>query len=138
MSSGPATPRACSSQQPGNLNTVCYQLTFEKDDDFPLGRDTLHTRMEHHSPEEHPMAWHLNSIEEEEDEEEEEDTEEQFPTAPLKDDVWMEEPGTCAFMNIHNKICALTLAHTAWITYTSLWIMHLTTWTSATFLTSLM
>ena len=28
-------------------------------------------------------------------------------------------------MNIHIMICALTLAHTAWISYTSLWILHL-------------
>ena len=94
--------------------------------------------MEHHLPEEHPMACHLTSIEEED---EEEDAEEHFPTALLNDDVWMEEPvqtSTYAFMNIHNMICAHTHACTAWISYTSLWIMHHSTWTSATFLTSLM
>ena len=44
--------------------------------------------------------------------------------APLDDNIWMEEPvqtGTSASMNSHNHMtCALTLAHTAWISYTPL------------------
>ena len=78
MSFGPATPRVLSSQQSGNLTTVCHCLMFEEDDKSLLGRDTLHTRMEHHSPEEPPMAHHLTSIEEEG--QEEEDAEEHFQT----------------------------------------------------------
>ena len=76
--------------------------------------------MECHSPEEHPMVCHITSADKEEDEEEE-DAEEHFSTALLNDDIWMEEPvlqGTYAFMNIHNMICAHTLAYMAWIRYT--------------------
>ena len=70
---------------------------FKEDDESSLGRHTLHTRMEQNSPEEHPMAHHLTSIEGEE----EEDTEEHFSTAPLHDDVWMEEPIPDRHLCIH-------------------------------------
>ena len=73
---------------------------FKEDDESSLGRDTLHTRMKHHSPEEQPMAHHLTNIEEED--EEEEDAEEHFPTAPLNDDVWMEEPVPDRHLCIHD------------------------------------
>ena len=46
------------------------------------------------------------------------------------------QKGTYVFMNIHSMICVLTLAHRAWISYTSLQITHLSTGTSVTFLTS--
>ena len=82
-------------------------LTFEEDDYSSLCRDTPNTRTEHHSPEEHPMAHHLTSIEEED--KEEEDTEEDFPTAPLNDNVWMEKPVPDRHLCIHehsqNKLC---------------------------------
>ena len=81
---------------------VCHCLTFEEDDESSLGRDTLHTRMEHHSPEEHPMACHLFNIEEED--EEEEDTGEHFPTVSLNDDVWMEEPDPQRHLCIHEHL----------------------------------
>ena len=68
---------------------------FEEDDESSLDRDTLHTRMEHHSPEEHPMAHHLSSADEDKEEEE------HFPTAPLNDDVWMEEPVPDRHLCIH-------------------------------------
>ena len=71
---------------------------FKEDDESSLGRDTLHTRMEHSSPKGHPMAHHLTSIEEDE---EEDDTEEHFPTASLNDDVWMEEPVPYRNLCIH-------------------------------------
>ena len=61
---------------------------------------TLCTRMEHHSPEEPPMACHLTSVDEEQDEEEE-DAEEHFPTAPLNDDIEMEEPVLDRHLCIH-------------------------------------
>ena len=65
-----------------------------------------------HSPEEHPVACHLTSIEEE-DEEEGEDAEEHLPNSIH----WMmmfrwknqSQTGTYAFRNIHKMICALTL-----------------------------
>ena len=98
LSFRPATPRALSPQQPGNLTTVCHHLTFEEDDDSSLDSNTLHTRMEHHSPEEHPMAHHLTSADEDE---EEEDAKEHFPTVPLNDDVWMEEPVPDRHLCIH-------------------------------------
>ena len=78
---------------------VYCHLTFEEDDESLLGTDTPHTRMEHHSPEEHPMTHHLISIEEED--EEEEDTEEHFPTTSLNDNVWMEEPVPDRHLCIH-------------------------------------
>ena len=53
LSFGPATPRACSSQQPGTLTTVCHHLMFEENDDSSLD-NTLLARTEHHSPVEHP------------------------------------------------------------------------------------
>ena len=43
--------------------------------------------MEQSSPTEHQMAHHLTSADDEEEVEEE-----HFPTAPLSNDVWMEEP----------------------------------------------
>ena len=99
LSFGPVTP-ITHSLLPGNLNTVCYHLMFDKDDDSLLDNNTLHTRMDHHSPQEHPMAHHLTSADEEEDKEEE-DAEEHFPTAPLIDDVWIEEPVPDRHLCIH-------------------------------------
>ena len=61
-----------------------HHLKFEADDGSSLDNNTLLARMEHHSPVEHPMACHLSNTDEEE--------EEHFPTAPLNDDAWMEEP----------------------------------------------
>ena len=58
--------------------------------------------MEHHSPDEHTMAHHLTSIEEED--EEEKDAEEHFPTASLDDDVWMEEPVPGRHLCIHEDL----------------------------------
>ena len=93
LSFGPATPRACSSQQPGNITTVHCYLMFEEDEDSSLDNDTLLARMEHHSPVEHPMACCLSSTDVEE--------EEHFPTASLNDDVWMEEPVPDRHLCIH-------------------------------------
>ena len=52
--------------------------------------------MEQSSLTEHQMAYHLTSAEEEEDEEEE-----HFPTVPLDDDVYMEEPVPDRHLCIH-------------------------------------
>ena len=94
MSFRPATPRTHSPQQPGNLTTVHCHLTFEGDDNSSIDSNTLHTRTEHHSPVEHPMAHHLTSADEEEEEG-------NFPTAPLNDDIWMEEPVSDRHLYIH-------------------------------------
>ena len=75
LSFGTATSRTHSLQQPGNLTTVHHHLTFEEDDSSSLDSNTLHTKREHHSPVEHPMACYLTSTDKEE--------EEHFPTAPL-------------------------------------------------------
>ena len=45
------------------------------------------------------MAHHLSSTEE--DKEEEKEEEEHFPTAPLNDDIWMEEPVPDMHLCIH-------------------------------------
>ena len=70
-------------------------------EDSSLDNNTLHTRMEHHSPEEHQMAHHLTSAIEEGKGKEEEDAEEHFPTAPLNDDIWMQEPIPDRHLCIH-------------------------------------
>ena len=75
---------------------VHCHLTFEEDDDSSIDSNTLHARTEHHSPLEHPMAHHLTSADEEEDIEEE-----HFTTAPLNDDVWMEEQVPDRHLCIH-------------------------------------
>ena len=53
--------------------------------------------------------------------EEEEEVEEHFPTAPLDDDVWMEEPVPNRHLYIHEQSqphgLHPSLAHTAWISY---------------------
>ena len=69
-------------------------LTFEEDDNSSMDSNPLPGSMEQCSPTEHPMACHLTSPdkEEEEEDEEEEEEEEHFSTAPLSDDIWMEEP----------------------------------------------
>ena len=84
LSFGPATPRAHSPHWPDNLNTVHHHLTFEEDDDSSIDSNQLHD-------------CHLTSA----DKEEEEDDEEHFPTAPLNDDVWMEEPVPDRHLCIH-------------------------------------
>ena len=66
--------------------------------------------IENHSSEDNTLAHHLPSTAEDEDN----DMEEHFPTVSLDDDFWLEEPvqrGTCAYMKMHNMICALIHAH---------------------------
>ena len=101
-------PRAHPSPQPSAITTVHHCLTYEEDEE-----STLDPRMEDHSPDKDTLAHCLPSIAEED--EEEEDAEEHFPTASLDDNVWMEEPipdWQLCIMEIHNMICALTLACT--------------------------
>ena len=91
LSFGTATPRAHPSPNP--ITTVHCCFMFRGDKESSPNRGTLHPRMEHHSPVEHPMACHFSSIEE--------DEEEYFPTAPLNDYVWMEEPVLDRHLSIH-------------------------------------
>ena len=62
-----------------------HHLTFEEDDDSSIDSNPIH-------------EGHLTSAD---DEEEEEDVEEHFPTAPLDDDVWVEEPVPDGHLCIH-------------------------------------
>ena len=102
-----------SPQQPSNLTTLHHYLMFVEHDDSLLDDNTLHARMENHSPEEHPVAHHLTSAEEEEEDEEDEDLEEHFPTSLLNDDVWMEEPVPDRHLCIHehsqHSLCPIPL-----------------------------
>ena len=127
LSFRPATPRAHSPQQPGKPTTVHCCLTFEEDNNSSLDNNSLHTRMEHHSPVEHPMDCHLPSADEEED------GEEHFPTAPLNDEIWMKEPVPDRHLHIHehsqHDLCSYLCPY-SWDHFT-----YLSTWISATFLT---
>ena len=58
-------------------------LTFEEDDDSSVDSNPFHDS-------------HLTSADEEEEE-----VEEHFPTAPLDDDIWMEEPVADRHLCIH-------------------------------------
>ena len=97
LSFGPATPREHSPHWPGNLTTVHCHLRFKEDDNSSIDSTTFHARTEHHSPVEHLMAHHLSSTYDNKEEEEAE----HFPTAPLNDDVCMEEPVPDRHLYIH-------------------------------------
>ena len=75
---------------------MCCHLTFGDDDDSSIDSNPLHGRTEQSSPKEHQMACHLTSAQEEE-------VGEHFPTAPLGDDIWMEEPVTDRHLCIHEQ-----------------------------------
>ena len=62
----------------------------------------LHGRTEQSSPVEQEMTCHLtdDSFQDVPSDEEEE---EHFPTAPLDDDVWQEEPVPDRYLCIHNQ-----------------------------------
>ena len=59
LSFTPATPRAHSPQQPGNLTTVHHHLMFEEDDDSSLDSNTLHTRYLHTA---YPCPYSLDQL----------------------------------------------------------------------------
>ena len=53
--------------------------------------------------------------------------EKDFPTAPLDDDIWLEDPvqDTSASMNSHNHMTSVPIpVHTAWTCYTPPQKMH--------------
>ena len=93
---------------------------FSNDENSSTDSRPLHGRTEQPSPVEQQISHHLTDDSFWDIPSEEED----FPTAPLDDDIWLEnqsQTGTYASMNTHNYMtCALTLAHTAWISYTPL------------------
>ena len=64
------------------------------DDDSSIDRNPLYGRTEQPLPAKHQMAHHLTSAEE---------VEKHFPTAPLDDDVWMEEPVPDRHLCIHEQ-----------------------------------
>ena len=69
-------------------------LMFEEDDNSSIDSNPLHNSMEQYSPTEHEMAQHLTSVDKDE-------VEEYFPTAPLSDNIWMEEPVPDRDLSIH-------------------------------------
>ena len=71
---------------------MCHHLTFD-DDDSSIDSNPLQGRTEQPSPTEHQMAHHLTSTEEVE----------HFTTAPLGDDIWMEEPVPDRHLCIHEQ-----------------------------------
>ena len=63
----------------------------------------LHGRTEQSSPAEQQMAHHLTDDSFKDVLSEEEEVEEHIPTAPLDDDVWMEEPVPDRHLCIHEQ-----------------------------------
>ena len=88
---------------------MCHHLTFEDNDNSSIDSNPLHGSMECSSLTEHPMAHHLTSAAQEED------VEEHFPTTPLDDDVWMEEPVPDRHLCIHehsqHDLCPYPCSH---------------------------
>ena len=128
LSFNPGTPLttvhphpAHSPQRLSNHNPVCHHLTFGSSDDENPSTDSgsLHGMEEHSSPAQQHMLYYCtdDALQDRINEEEEED----FPTAPLNDGVWLE---------------VLIPVHTAWICHHSLQnIPHYHTmrwWTSMT------
>ena len=98
LSFGPATPLTHWTHSPhwhSSPSSVCCCLTFN--DSSSTDTSPLHGRTEHSSPAEQQMVWHLtdNSFFDVTCEEE------HFPTAPLDDDIWMEEPVPDRHLCIH-------------------------------------
>ena len=107
-------------------SSVCCILTFSNNENPLTDSRPLHGPTEQSSPLEQQMVCHHtdDSFQEATNE----GKEEVFPTTPLDDDVWLEEPVPdrhFASMNSHNCMTsALILTHTAWISYTPLQKMH--------------
>ena len=78
---------------------MCHQLTYEEDDTSSLA-------IENHSSEDDILDCPLPSIAEEEDD----NMEEHFPTVPLDDDFWMEDPVPERHLCIHDT-AQHTLCH---------------------------
>ena len=76
---------------------------FSDDESSSTDGRQLHTRTEQSSPVEQQMACHLTDDSFQDVPSEEEEVEEHFPTAPLEDDVWMEEPVPDRHLCIHEQ-----------------------------------
>ena len=76
-------------------------MTFSNDENSSTHSSPLHGRAEQSLPAEHQIVCHCTdgSFHDVPSEEEEED----FPTAPLDDDVWMEEPVPDRHFCIHEQ-----------------------------------
>ena len=83
--------KAHSCHQHGSLSSIHCCLTFGDDDISSTDNSPLHGRTEQSSLVEQQMACHLTD-DSFQDITSEEEVEEHFPTAPLDDDVWMEDP----------------------------------------------
>ena len=110
LSFRPATPLthwAHLPHQHSSLSSICCHLTFSNDDSSSADNSPLQSRTEQFSPVEQQMAQHLtdDSFQDDpsEEEEEEEEEEEDFPTAPLEDDIWMDEPVPDRHLCIHEQ-----------------------------------
>ena len=86
------TPRSCS--------CVCCHLTFSNDESPSTDSSHLHGRAEQSSPVQQHMVYHCtdDSFQDATNEEEED-----FPTAPLNDDIWLEEPVPVRHLCIHEQ-----------------------------------
>ena len=105
-----------------------HHLTFSSsDEESPIpDRSPLHRRAEPPSPAQHHMDYHCTSTPGTDDSFQDVTAEEKedFPTAPLDDDIWLEDPVPdrhCVFMNSDSHIfCVLIPIYTAWICYNPL------------------
>ena len=106
LSFGPATPLTHWAHSPhwhSSLSSTCCHLTFSNDDSSSADTSPLHGRTEQSSLVEQQMAWHLTDDSFQGVTSEHEEEEECFPTAPLNDDIWMEEPVPDRHLCIHEQ-----------------------------------
>ena len=84
-----------------SLSSVHHCLTFSNDKNPSPDSSPLHGRPEQSSPTEQQMVHHhtADSLQDVTNEEEEE----YFPTAPLDDDVWLEEPVPDRHLCLHEQ-----------------------------------
>ena len=130
------TPKAYSPQWPGHLNTVCFYLTFEEDDDSSI--DSTHSMLEQNTTHLQNTNW-LTTSPVPKKKMKKKNKSQQLHVMMMLGWKNQFQTGTYTYMIIPNHMtCALTLAHTAWISYTSLQNthQHLSTWTSVMSLTS--
>ena len=106
LSFGPATPLTHWAYSPhwhSSLSSICHCLMFSNDDSSSTDSNPLHGRIEQSSPVEQQMASCLKDDSFQDVSSEEKEEEEQFPTAPLDDAVWMDEPVPERHLCIHEQ-----------------------------------
>ena len=116
LSFRPATPLAHWAHLPhqqSSLSSICHHLTFGDDDSFSTDNSPLHGTTQQSSLVKQQMACHLTD-DSFQDITSEEEVEEYFPTAPLDDDVWMEEPVPDRHLCIHKQSQAHGLCSYPW------------------------